>query len=81
MATSLLYRVTYAIVKAAPSNQAGQKYIYRKPTQSCHVAAVSVGGSSGILATLSQDLTLAAGETVELLSYQQEQTGDGVVYS
>lgn len=80
MATSNLYRVVYQVVKVSGGG-AGQKYLYRKPPQSAYVACTTSGGATGILATLIPDVALAAGESVELISYQQEQGGDGVLYS
>lgn len=69
MATTKIFDVEFEIVKAAPALPAGQSgnaYAYRRGKRRATVAAAS-GHPADILTVLNADITVNAGETIEIL--------------
>lgn len=64
MAAPQIYDVKYEVVNL--SGAAGLKYKYRKGIQTSIVASTS--GQAGVQAVLNSDVSLAGGESVEILT-------------
>jgi hypothetical protein len=74
MATLQIYRVEFCLKKAAAGGTAGKADQYRRDVRSALVSAAS-GHPRDILAVLNADLTIPAGEVVDILSVNQVVAG------
>ena len=78
MATAQLFKVTFEVVKLAAALPAGgignNAYVYRRGTRSAFVQAASIHPKD-LLTVLNNDISVGAGESIEILSVQQESAG------
>lgn len=65
-----LFRVEFCLKKAAAGGQAGKADQYRRDVRSALVSAAS-SHPKDLLAVLNSDLTIPAGEVVDILSVNQ----------
>lgn len=79
MATGKLFDVTFQIVKAKSGNFEGKKDTYRRDTRT---AMVFCATPSAAAAVLTSNLSLAGGETVEIIHIANRDIGgEGLAYS
>lgn len=64
-----IFKVVYEVAYRNPTNVSGPTHKYRKGPQACLV--VSATDTDGIATVLAADLTIGAGETIEVLSSTQ----------
>lgn len=74
------FRVTYEVTnvntKVGGAGLApGPKYLYRKGPQQANVAAANIAAIAGVIAG---DLTLGAGETIEIIDAHEEPSPNGL---
>ena len=83
MSVISLFHVDFRFVKAAAAGQSGSAYQYARDRRRVKIAAAS-GHPKDILAVLNADLTVPAGEVIEILAVQQDGglgTEGNIVYS
>jgi hypothetical protein len=58
------YQVDFQVVKKSTATGAGSAYVYRRTQRT---ALVSAASDSGVQAVLNSDVSVLAGETIEIL--------------
>jgi hypothetical protein len=73
MSTSLLFVVEFQVVKKNAST-AQKPFLYRRDIRKAQIIAASVHPND-LLTTLNADITLASGESIDILSVRQINNG------
>jgi hypothetical protein len=73
MSTIQIYEVRFQVVRANPAGSQ-TPYMYRNPVRRAFISAAS-SHPKDLLATLNNDVSLNAGESIEILSFTESTSG------